>query len=112
MDTSADLITRACGERIANTLRKIHPYSTAKLVHRDTGISQRTVERILDGTGAPSFENFARLLAAYPSMLLVLAPMVEWAPVAAAAVEQAAMEIKLAEMPARRQLALDAMRGV
>lgn len=111
MVNSRDQSTRTFGERISNALKAIHPYGCAKLVSRETGISQRTVERILDGSGAPSLENFARLLAAYPSLLLVLAPVVSWAPIATAAVEQEVMQTQMIEAEVKRQRATEAMRG-
>lgn len=111
MANTTDCSTHTFGERISNTLKHIHPYGCAKLVARDTGISQRTVERILDGSGTPSLENFARLLAAYPSLLLALAPVVTWAPLATAAVEQEAMQARMLEAEISRQRAIEAMRG-
>lgn len=111
MEKSGALNTQSIGERISNGLRAIYPLSTAKLVARDAEASQRTVENWLDGTSVPSLPHFARLIAKHPSLLLALAPVVPWAPVATAAVEEATMLLAVSQMPAKRQRAIAAMRA-
>lgn len=104
--------TRECGDRLAQTLRSIYPNGTAKLISRDTGIPRRSVERLLDGSSAPSFETFVVLLGAYPRLLEALAPAVGWAEAALAAVECDALDRRRDELYARRDSLITQRRGV
>ena len=111
MRRSVDRNTTTFGDEIAQILRSIHPYATAKLISRDTGIKQRTVERMLDGSGAPGLDNFALLVRAYPSVLLVLLPAAPWLEAALVLLEQSRLDAAVAAMPAKRERAVAALRG-
>ena len=111
MEYSSDLDRTAWGERISNALRDLYPASAAKSIARDAGSSQRTAEKWLDATATPTLVHFARLIGKHPPLFLVLAPIVTWAPVAVPVVEEIIMQQALAEMPRKRQRAIEAMRA-
>ena len=111
MDKSSCSNAGKCGTELAQILRAVHPFNTAKLIGRDAGIASRTVERWLDGTSAPSLEHFARLVKAHPSILLVLLPAAPWLEAALTWLEQSELEARLAAVADKRQRTIDVLRG-
>lgn len=59
------------GERIAEFLRGIHPVKTALNVEADTGISNKTVSKWLEGASSPSGAAYHLLMGIYGPELFV-----------------------------------------
>jgi hypothetical protein len=61
----------------ARFLRSVYPRDTAKSVSRDTGLSVRTIEKLLCRESAPSWATTAALMLAYgPDYLAAVLPSV------------------------------------
>ncbi|VTZ28229.1 conserved hypothetical protein [Methylocella tundrae] len=78
-----------------------HPVKTAAAVAARIRISERTVEKWLEGTASPSLQAFGRLVRAYgPEFLAICLPGCEWLGTAARAARRESLAVELARIAA------------